>query len=234
MIRTIYLADDEPNIRELIRPFLENEGFTVELFETGDALFERFNEKPCNLVILDVMMPGSSGFDICRKIRDISPVPILMLTAKDSDVDQILGYTFGCDDYFIKPVSPIMLTMRVKAMLRRVDLDKAIPEGEELTFGDIVMYPKKKVANCRGEELKLANMEFNVLQLLFEKAGDAVSKRELLEKIWGYTENIQNDRNTRAPDDNIKRIRKKLSDAGSIVEVSTIWGFGYKLALKED
>ena len=229
MSKLIYAADDELNIRQLIQSFLEEEGYEVETFETGDALLEKFKQKPSDLVILDVMMPGTDGLSICNTIRKFSSVPILILTARDTTADYVTGITLGCDDYFTKPFSPVMLTMRVKAMFRRVELDKAIPYDERLEYGDIEIMPKQKVAKCRGEDLRLTITELNVLQYLMEKNGNAVSRDELLEKIWGYTSEVE----TRVTDDNIKRIRKKMNQHGSNVEIVTVWGYGFKLAIKE-
>lgn len=229
MSKLIYAADDELNIRQLIQSFLEEEGYEVETFETGDALLEKFKQKPSDLVILDVMMPGTDGLSICNTIRKFSSVPILMLTARDTTADYVTGITLGCDDYFTKPFSPVMLTMRVKAMFRRVELDKAIPYDEKLEYGDIEIMPKQKVAKCKGADLKLTITELNVLQYLMEKNGNAVSRDELLEKIWGYTSEVE----TRVTDDNIKRIRKKMNQQGSNVEIVTVWGYGFKLAIKE-
>ncbi|MDO4351701.1 MAG: response regulator transcription factor [Clostridia bacterium] len=229
MSKLIYAADDELNIRQLIQSFLEEEGYEVETFETGDALLEKFKQKPSDLVILDVMMPGTDGLSICNTIRKFSSVPILILTARDTTADYVTGITLGCDDYFTKPFSPVMLTMRVKAMFRRVELDKAIPYDEKLEYGDIDIMPKQKVAKCKGADLKLTITELNVLQYLMEKNGNAVSRDELLEKIWGYTSEVE----TRVTDDNIKRIRKKMNQQGSNVEIVTVWGYGFKLAIKE-
>ena len=229
MSKLIYVADDELNIRQLIQSFLEEEGYEVETFETGDALLEKFKQKPSDLVILDVMMPGTDGLSICNTIRKFSSVPILILTARDTTADYVTGITLGCDDYFTKPFSPVMLTMRVKAMFRRVELDKAIPYDEKLEYGDIEIMPKQKVAKCKGADLKLTITELNVLQYLMEKNGNAVSRDELLEKIWGYTSEVE----TRVTDDNIKRIRKKMNQQGSNVEIVTVWGYGFKLAIKE-
>ena len=229
MSKLIYAADDELNIRQLIQSFLEEEGYEVETFETGDALLEKFKQKPSDLVILDVMMPGTDGLSICNTIRKFSSVPILILTARDTTADYVTGITLGCDDYFTKPFSPVMLTMRVKAMFRRVELDKAIPYDEKLEYGDIEIMPKQKVAKCKGVDLKLTITELNVLQYLMEKNGNAVSRDELLEKNLGYTSEVE----TRVTDDNIKRIRKKMNQQGSNVEIVTVWGYGFKLAIKE-
>lgn len=125
MSEIIYIADDETNIREAIKTFLDNEGYRVTAFENGDLLLNAFTEDPADLVILDVMMPGMSGFNVCRELRKISYVPIIMLTARDSDLDYMTGLDLGGDDYFTKPFSPMSLVMRVKAIFRRIAYDRA-------------------------------------------------------------------------------------------------------------
>jgi len=122
--KKIYIADDESSIRTAIKVFLENAGYVVEDFETGDLLLETFTESPADLVVLDVMMPGSNGFVICKELRKKSHVPIIMLTARDSDLDYATGLDLGSDDYLIKPFSPMALTMRIKAIFRRIDFER--------------------------------------------------------------------------------------------------------------
>lgn len=124
MQKMIYIADDEKDIREAIKTFLENAGYAVCSFETGDSLLEAFYEKPADLIILDVMMPGSNGFACCKALRKLSYVPIFMLTARDSDLDYQTGLDLGCDDFFTKPVSPMTLVMRVKALFRRIAYER--------------------------------------------------------------------------------------------------------------
>ena len=127
--KKIYIADDETNIRLGIKAFLENAGYIVEDFENGDLLMEAFCENPADLVILDVMMPGSNGFIVCKELRKISRVPIIMLTARDSDLDYVTGLDLGSDDYLTKPFSPMALVMRVKAIFRRMEYDREIFAG---------------------------------------------------------------------------------------------------------
>ena len=122
--KLIYIADDEANIRTGIKTFLENASYLVEDFESGDLLLQKFGEKPCDLIILDVMMGGSNGFVICKELRKISRVPIIMLTARDSDLDYATGLDLGSDDYIIKPFSPVALVMRVKAIFRRIEFER--------------------------------------------------------------------------------------------------------------
>jgi len=122
--KLIYIADDESNIRAAVKTFLENAGFAVEDFENGDLLMAAFGAKPADLVVLDVMMPGSNGFVVCRELRKKSTVPIIMLTARDSDLDYATGLDIGSDDYLIKPFSPMALVMRIKAIFRRIDFER--------------------------------------------------------------------------------------------------------------
>ena len=230
MQKLIYLADDEKNIRNLVKAFLEKENYIVEAFETGDMLFEAFGKKECDLVILDIMMPGNNGLIICTKLREISGVPIIMLTAKDTEEDYISGLSLGSDDYFTKPFSPIKLVMRVKAMLRRIEMDKQVEKNSgELHYEDLTMYPNKLTAYCNNEILNLTKTEFSFLAYLIEHQGKAVSREELLNAIWGYDSVVE----SRATDDTVKRLRKKLDNASSKVSVDTVWGYGFKLGVKQ-
>ncbi|MCL2377509.1 MAG: response regulator transcription factor [Defluviitaleaceae bacterium] len=225
MNKLIYIAEDEKNIRHLIQSFLTKDGYHVEAFENGDRLFTAFQAKPCDLIILDIMMPGSSGLIICTKLRAISNVPIIMLTARDTDEDYISGISLGSDDYFTKPFSPIKLTMRVKAMLRRVEMDTESQKDEPMIFADIEIHPNKLMAYSLGRDLPLTNTEFNLLAYLLENQDKAVSREELLNKIWGYDSIVE----TRATDATVKRLRKKLADAGSATLIETVWGHGFRI-----
>lgn len=234
MQRLIYLADDEVNIRNLVKAFLEKEGYLVEAFETGDLLLEAFHEKECDLVILDITMPGNSGLIICAQLRAVSGVPIIMLTAKDTEDDYISGLSLGSDDYFTKPFSPVKLTMRVKAMLRRMDMnvtaDSAEKSTSEVVYGDITILSDKMAALCRQEELNLTRTEFNLLSYLINNNHKALSRQELLNTLWGYDHAIE----SRATDDTVKRLRRKLYNANSRVSIDTVWGFGFKIGMRTD
>jgi len=225
MPKLIYIAEDEKNIRHLIQSFLEKENYIVRAFENGDALFETFQTTPCDLIILDIMMPGSSGLIICTKIRAISTVPIIMLTARDTDEDYISGISLGSDDYFTKPFSPVKLVMRVKAMLRRVEMDTQEKPDDSITVADVIIYPDKLQAYCNNKDICLTGTEFSLLLYLFENRDKAVSRDELLNKIWGYGSAVE----TRATDATVKRLRKKLSDAGSQISIDTVWGHGFRI-----
>lgn len=226
MNEMIYIAEDEDNIRETVKTFLESEGYQVRDYSTGDALFEEFAERPCDLVILDVLMPGSSGFEITKRIRAMSTVPIIILTARDSDMDYATGINLGSDDYFTKPFSAISLVMRVKAMLRRVRMDQEnVQTGiqEELSLGDVSI--NRRIMEVRSGEriLDLTPTEYSLLTFLMENQDRAVSRTELLDVIWGYTADIE----TRACDDTVRRLRKKLT--ASRLKIENIWGFGFRV-----
>jgi len=223
--KKIYAADDEANIRNIVELFLKREGYEIRTFETGDALLAAFRLEACDLVILDVMMPGSDGFDICVSLRQTSNVPIIMLTARDSDTDYVSGIALGSDDYFTKPFSPMALVMRVKAIFRRIEMEKK--EGHEtrreLVFGDIVMDVNAKRVVCGEKTLDLTPNEYSLLSYLVENKDRAVPREELLDKIWGYNSAVE----TRVADDTVKRLRKKLADSQTIIE--TVWGYGFRL-----
>lgn len=221
-MKRIYIADDEEDIRQLLKCFLEKEGLAVSIFETGDDLLKCFEQKPADLLIMDVMMPGTDGLSLCSRIRAVSDVPIIILTARDTDADLITGFTVGCDDYFTKPFSPLKLTLRVKAMLKRMEQK---PGEEELHYGDIAMYPMRKTVFLKGDELKLTDTEYRLLQYMIVNEKKAISREELLNVVWGYDSLVE----TRATDDTIKRLRKKLSEKNSTVGIETVWGFGFKL-----
>ncbi len=226
MPESIYIADDDQNIRDVVPSFLESEGYCVTAFEDGDKLLVAFREKPCDLVILDVMMPGSSGFTICSELRNISTVPIIMLTARDSDLDYATGINLGSDDYFTKPFSAISLVMRVKAIFRRIEFDRlgredALPPT--LAYADIEITTRSKSVMLNGAPLELTPNEYNLLSYLIENKDRAISRDELLNKVWGYTSQVE----TRAADDTVRRLRKKLSNSRMVID--TVWGFGFRL-----
>jgi len=230
--KLIYIADDEQNIRELIKSFLEKDNYDVQVFENGDDLFKAFTKKKSDLVILDIMMPGTDGLTICKKIRQTSDVPIIILTARDSDADYVAGITLGSDDYFTKPVSPMQLVMRVRAIFRRIDMDKKTPSNQLLSFSDIeINLASKQVINSTShDEIQLTPNEYNLLVYLMENQNRAISRDELLEKIWGFSADIE----TRVADDTVKRLRKKLTEANTNLIVDTVWGYGFRLKEKEE
>lgn len=227
MTKIIYFADDEKNIRDLVVPFLEHDGFTVRAFETGDLLLEAYKNQKPDLVILDIMMPGTNGLDVMKSIRQYDNIPIIMLTARDSDVDFITAFNLGTDDYFTKPFSPIKLSLHVKALFKRLD-EKAIKNDTQYQFLDLTLDTEKRIALLSNEEMPLTKTEFDFLLVLIEKPETAFSRETLLNRIWGF-----DDIEIRAVDDTIKRLRKKFKQYHSQVSIKTVWGYGFKL-IKED
>ena len=226
MSELIYIADDEKNIRELVKCFLENQGYEVETFSNGDDLFKRYKEKNADMIILDVIMPGTDGVEICRQIRQIANVPIIILSAKGSEENRIKRISVGGDDYLTKPFSPIELVARVQALFRRISMDK-VEKVEKVTFGNIKIDVTKKQAYVDDEEIALTPLEFDFLKYLIQKNNQAISREELLKEVW----KIAYDIDTRATDDTVKRLRRKIADSN--VEIKTVWGYGFKMALKK-
>ncbi len=231
MSQTIYLADDEKNIRDLIAAFLSQEGFEVKTFDTGDALLTASSAQLPDLVILDVMMPGTDGLSICSTLRKTNAeLPIIIVSAKDSPYDRVTGLTLGSDDYLIKPFLPLELVARVRALLRRTQ--HCTPEKEvvqELTFGELQLFPERRSALLNGLPLMLTPTEFDFLAYLVQHQKRAVSRDELLQALW----QVDWQADTRATDDLVKRLRRKLREHQSQVRVETVWGFGFRIAQEE-
>lgn len=226
MEHSIYLADDEKSIRELLHSFLASDGYTVRSFESGDALLEAFRQEPAELVILDIMMPGTDGLTVCRELRAVSDIPIILLTAKDSELDYVMGISQGSDDYLTKPFRPTILLMKVKALLRRVEMDRGKTAAEdELHYGDIRYSATENAIFYGTAPVSLTQTELRLLSYMMKQPEKAYSREELLSAVWGFDSEVE----TRVTDETLRRIRKKLLQAGSTVSVSTIWGFGYKL-----
>lgn len=228
--KLIYIADDEINICNIIKSFLVKEGFEVETFNDGRSIFEAFNNRQADMLIIDIMMPEIDGFSLCSSIRKKSSVPIIIVSAKDTEPDKIAGLTLGSDDYLTKPFSPMELIARIKSIFRRIELDKTRAEySQVINISDISINYHTKQAQFGNKDIGLTGMEFSLLYYLAINRNRAISRSELLDKIWGF----ENDVETRATDDMIKRIRKKLLDAGSLLKIHTVWGFGFKIQDKE-
>ena len=224
--KRIYVADDDNNIRNIVKTFLSSDGYEVEDFPTGDLLLERFAERPCDLAILDVMMPGSDGFQICTALREKSTVPIIMLTARDSENDYAMGLGLGSDDYITKPFSAMALMLRVRALFRRVEFEsrKYAPEETQVRrIGNLTLDENRRHILNGGQPLALTPTEYEVLKYLMEHADQAVSREELLNTVWGYETAVE----TRATDDTVRRLRQKLD--GGNVNITAVWGYGFRL-----
>ncbi|HOE56928.1 MAG TPA: response regulator transcription factor [Bacillota bacterium] len=224
--KLIYVADDEVNICNIIKSFLIKEGYEVEVFNNGKSIYEAFIAKPADMLIIDIMMPGVDGYSLCSQVRQMSGVPVIIVSAKDTDPDKIAGLTLGCDDYLTKPFSPMELIARIKSIFRRIELDKMhIGTGEGIKLSDISINNNTKKAEFDGKDIGLTGMEFSLLYYLAVNKDRAVSRSELLDKVWGFENEVE----TRATDDMVKRIRKKLLESGSTLKIETVWGFGFRL-----
>lgn len=235
MGHSIYIADDEENIRDLIKSFLESDGYTVSAFATGDELAEAFEKEPADLVILDIMMPGTDGLTLCKQLREKSSVPIIILTAKDSEYDYVHGITIGSDDYLTKPFRPTTLLMRVRSLLRRMDMNEKADQpsrGSErdVKVGDLTFSVVRNEILCGSRPIKLTRTELKMLSYMMQNPQKAYSRDELLNAIWGYDTKVE----TRVTDETLRRIRKQLSLCGSNVSVRTMWGFGYRIEVNGD
>jgi DNA-binding response OmpR family regulator len=227
MSKRIYIADDDKNIRDLIAGFLRNDGFEAEVFENGDDLLAAFEQQPADMLIIDIMMPGTNGLALCTKIRALSSVPIIIVSARDSELDRITGITIGSDDYLVKPFSPVELVARVKAIFRRIQIDCGEKSDGVLTYGELSVNQAERRATLGGVKLELTPTEYALIVYLIKNGGRAVSREELLKHIWRFEADID----TRATDDAVKRLRKKLREG--TVRITSVWGFGFKLELDE-
>jgi DNA-binding response OmpR family regulator len=220
---TILVVEDETSIASFVAAYLKNAGYGVRTAASAQsALVELAGESP-SLVILDLNLPDGDGVELCRRIRKGSDVPILMLTARDEDVDKIIGLEVGADDYMTKPFNPRELVARVKSVLRRAAPERRRTESSELRHGELVINAGKREVYVGDEEIRLAPKEFDLLWELLDHRGIVLTRDQLLERVWGYT--FAGD--TRTVDVHVRQIRRKLGDASPIV---TVWGVGYKVA----
>ncbi len=224
-MKKIYIADDEKHIRDIITLFLRNNSFEVHSFATGDALKEAFDNDASDMVILDIMMPGTDGMTLCSEIRQKSNVPIIIVSAKDTALDRITGITMGGDDYLIKPFSPMELVARVQAIFRRIQFHEAVEDEQILQFGNIMLNINKRTCHKEETILDLTPTEFALMAYMFKHHQRAISREELLKNVWKFDFDVC----TRATDDVLKRLRKKL--LLSNVRINSVWGFGFKLEI---
>ena len=222
----ILVVDDEPGITELVKLYLEGEGYQVETVTTGRDAFSRLAGGKPDLVILDLMLPDIDGFEVCRRIRAKSDVPILMLTARREDTDKIVGLELGADDYATKPFNPRELVARVKAILRRYQAGQK--PGDVLEVGKLRVDRARHEVTAGGKQLKLRTKEFALLAVLVQNPGIVFTREKLLELVWGYDYYGE----TRTVDVHVNHLREKIS--GSDVRIETIRGTGYKLAAGGD
>jgi DNA-binding response OmpR family regulator len=220
--QTILVVEDESSIASFVALYLKNAGYAVRAASTGgDALAQVASVHPA-LIVLDLMLPDIDGIEVCRRIRKTSDVPILMLTARDEDVDKIIGLEVGADDYLTKPFNPRELVARVKSILRRSTPERRQIESKQLRHGDLLIDAGRREVRVADTEIQLAPKEFDLLWELLDHRGLVLTRDQLLERVWGYT--FAGD--TRTVDVHVRQLRRKLGDASPIV---TVWGVGYKV-----
>ncbi len=216
----ILIADDESRMRKLVSDFLIKEGYEVTEASDGNEALDRFYEdKGISLIILDVMMPGVDGFEVCREIRSQSQVPIIMLTAKGDERDELQGFNLGVDEYISKPFSPKILVARVNALLRR---SNKLDVEEKLEAGGIVLDKTAHTVTIDGKAVELSFKEFELLTYFMENQSVALSREKILNNVWNY--DYFGD--ARTIDTHVKKLRSKIGDKGDYIK--TIWGMGYK------
>ena len=221
---SILIIEDEISIAELERDYLELSGFEVEIETSGTSGLERALKEDFNLIILDLMLPGIDGFDICRQIRDVKNTPIIMVSAKKDDIDKIRGLGLGADDYMTKPFGVMELISRVKAMLRRANLSVET----SLEFEGIVLNDAKHKVTVDGKQCDLTYKEFELLKYLMQNSGIVLQRGRILDRVWG----IDYQGESITLDMHIKTLRKKLGDKGALVQ--TVRNVGYTLNYKKE
>ena len=220
----ILIADDEQKIRKLVGDFLKKSGYDVMEAEDGDEAYELFqsNINEINLIILDIMMPGLNGWEVCRKIREISDVPVILLSARSEEFDMLTGYENGADDYVTKPFSPGVLVKRVEALLRRTNNANTVKSEREIS--DLFFNDDAHEVRLEGKEIDLTLKEYKILKKFLESPGRVFSREQLLDSIWGF--DFAGD--VRTVDSHVARLRTKLGEWGN-KHLKTVYGIGYKI-----
>ena len=222
---SILVVDDEPIVREVVGRYLRQEGFAVAEAADGPEALRRFAAARPDLVLLDLMLPGLDGLEVCRRIRTQSNVPIVMLTAKGDETDTVIGLGVGGDDYVAKPFSPRELVARVKAVLRRAGEPPPVADGDPLRFGRLTIRPDRRQVEVGGQAIDLTAREFDLLLFLASHPGRVFSREEMLDKVWDWA--YASDGGTVTV--HIRRLRQKIEpDPERPRHVKTVWGVGYK------
>lgn len=222
----VMVVDDDINICELVRLYLEKEGFTVSMSHDGRKAVEVFKAEAPDIVILDIMLPGMDGWQVCREIRRLSSIPIIMLSAKDETFNKVLGLELGADDYVVKPFEPKELIARIRAVLRRYDRREDTPD--QLVFPGLVINKSTYSVKVNGNDLELPPKELELLYFLASNPNKVFTREQLLENVWGF--DFYGD--TRTVDVHVKRLREKIEAEEFKWSIKTVWGVGYKFEVK--
>ncbi|MEZ5170447.1 MAG: response regulator transcription factor [Acidimicrobiia bacterium] len=221
--RRVLVVEDDPTVSEVVVRYLERDGYDVCALDSGEAAVREADARRPDLAVLDLMLPDMDGLEVCRRLRDAGPVPVVILTAKGEEEDRLCGLEYGADDYVTKPFSPRELMARIRAVLRRTHAPTPDPV-EPVTFGDLVIDTGARTVERGGAEVPLTAREFDLLAFLTTHPGVAFRRDELLERVWGYS---YGDASTVTV--HIRRLREKIEDEPSNpTRISTVWGVGYR------
>lgn len=221
----ILIADDEAKMRDLVKMYLERDGFKVVEAADGEQALSLLKINTFDLVILDIMMPKVDGLSVCKEIRKSLDIPVIMLTARGEEIDRVLGFELGADDYVVKPFSPRELVARVKALLRRTAVKPSTPTGSVLRFPGLEINNDAREVEVDGNRINLTPKEFELLVFLARNIGRVFTREQLLEHVWGY--DFYGD--LRTVDTHVKKLREKISRFGQAASfIVTVWGVGYK------
>ena len=230
MAKRILLVDDEPLILKGLKYTLEQEGYETDSAMDGEEALDKFFQSPCDLILLDVMLPKMDGLTVCQRIREHSNVPIIMLTAKGEDMDKILGLEYGADDYMTKPFNILEVKARIKTILRRVSGPQAGTDGQIIRVRDMVVNLVKRTVTIGGKDVRLTAKEFDLLQMFITNRGKPFSRKEMLENVWKY--DYTGD--ARTVDVHIRRLREKIErDTAQPEFIFTKWKVGYYFTDKD-
>ncbi|WP_040204271.1 response regulator transcription factor [Neobacillus jeddahensis] len=223
-MKHIFVVDDEKNIRDILQKYIENEGYKITLFSDGKNVYQEMLRLKPDLLIIDIMLPHIDGLELCKEIRKSSDIPIIFVSARDGEFDRILGLELGGDDYLTKPFSPRELMVRIKNLFKRMEKASDCLK-QTIIIRDITIDLERRYIEKDGLEIKLTTKEYELFVFLARNIGKPFTREDLLGFIWGYE--FAGD--GRLIDDLVKRVRKKLEMHQSSVELSTIWGYGYRL-----
>ncbi len=229
--QTVLIVDDESNICELIRLYVEKEGYNAVIANDGEQAIDRFKNARPDIILLDIMLPLKDGWQVCREIRSVSSIPIIMLTAKGETFDKVLGLELGADDYIVKPFEPKELLARIKAVLRRSDIKSAAESAaeNEICFDGLRINQSTYEVYLDDEKVEMPPKEFELLYFLAKNTNKVFTRDQLLDEIWGY----EFFGDSRTVDVHIKRIREKIEGENRSWHLKTVWGVGYKFEAKK-
>ena len=221
----VLVVDDEPMVRDVLARYLAREGFAVDVAADGREALDRYVEGPPDLVLLDLMLPAIDGYEVFRRMRELSSTPVIMLTARGEQTDRIVGLELGADDYVAKPFSPREVVARVRAVLRRSTPEVAEAAEETLTFGDLEIDPRRREVRLRGDDVRLTRKEFDLLYHLASNPGITRTRAQLLDEVWDFAW----DGDPQTVTVHVRRVREKIEpDPSSPRWLLTVWGVGYR------